>query len=372
MDNGVLLDMRTIYAAAMASVRRTFVDHVPLYLCMLSFGIVTAALIAIYRLPFPLGAAVFFLVLVGKLALLVAAVVALKHLWRMYRTGRPRDPLTTMLRTLIRSGTEGDRIGNIVHGLLTFTPLMMMFAALKPDIARIHPFSWDATFMKFGGVMGFGRPYWELLQPIFGHPPITAFLSTVYGLWFPVMFGCLFWQLTRPTCDVTRSQYLLGYAFAWFFGGFVLAAVFSSAGPCFYDHVVGGPNPYGPLLHYLRETGRHWPVWTLDAQDALWQAYLTGHGEVQGISAMPSMHVTVATLMTLLAWRTDRRLGWAFIVFTSIIFVGSIMLGWHYAADALAGIGLGYFFWTLGGKVAHAWEHDQASLSRQDALAATA
>lgn len=362
-------ELRRLYQTCRSSVTRSFAPHVPLYLCTLSFGAVTAALVAMYRLPFPLGSAVFFLDLIGKLALLMAAAVAMKHLWHLYRDGQPEKPLIAMLRRLLDSATSGDRIGNIVHGLLTFTPLMMMFAALKADLARIRPFSWDATFMNLGTTMGFGRPLWQVLQPALGHPPITAFLSFAYGMWFPVMFVCLFWQLTRPTNDSTRLQYLLSYAFAWFFGGFVLAALFSSAGPCFYDHIVGGPNPYAPLLQYLRETNRHWPVWTVDAQDALWQAYLTGKGEIQGISAMPSMHVTIATLMALLAWRTDRRLGIAFSIFAGIILLSSIMLGWHYSADGLAGVALGFLFWTLAGQVTRGWAGNQASFQEKPLLA---
>jgi len=362
-------ELRRLYQSCWSSVTRSFIPHVPLYLCTLSFGVVTATLVVMYGLPFPLGSAAFFLLLVGKLALLMTAAVAMKHLWHLYRAGGHESPLIAMLRRLLDSVTTGDRIGNIVHGILTFTPLMMMFAALKADLTRIRPFSWDAIFMNLGTKMGLGRPFWEILQPALGHPPITAFLSFVYGMWFPVMFVCLFCQLTRPINDITRSQYLLSYAFAWFFGGFVLAAVFSSAGPCFYDHVVGGHNPYAPLLHYLRETDKHWPIWTVDAQDALWQSYLTGKGDIQGISAMPSMHVTIATLMTLLAWRTNRWLGIAFTVFTGTVVLSSIMLGWHYSADGLAGIVLGYLFWTLAGQVSRGWARDQARFAEKPLLA---
>jgi membrane-associated phospholipid phosphatase len=364
------VSLRQLTADCAESVRRTFVGHVPLYLCTFSFGLVTAALVLMYGLPFPLGSAVFFLLTIGEATLIVAAFVALKELWRLNRAGRPDNPLSSMVSHLLSSAVAGDRFGNMVHGLITFTPLMMMFAALKADIQHIRPFSWDETFMHLG--TGFGTPYWKIFQPILGHPPITAFLSIAYALWFPVMFGCLFWQLSRAQNDQTRSQYLLSYAFAWFFGGFVLATVFSSAGPCFYDHVVpGAPNPYAPLLAYLRETSKHWPVWTVAAQDDLWKAYLTGVGDIQGISAMPSMHVTIATLMALLARRTNRPLGMAFIAFAVVIVLSSIMLGWHYAVDCVAGVALGFVFWTMGGAVAKAWNKDRLRLIGPQAISPT-
>lgn len=354
----------------MVSIRRTFADHIPLYLCTLSFGAVTAAVLVMYNLPFPLGSALFFLVVIGQMALLALAVAALNYLWRMYRDGCPDNPLSSLLSHLGRLAISDDRFGNLVHGILAFTPLMMMFAALKPDIARIRPFMWDQTLMQLGIWMGFGTHYWQILWPLLGHPAITAFLSIAYALWFPVMFGCLFWQLNRSSRDSTRSQFLLSYAFAWFFGGFVLATIFSSAGPAFYSHIVPGPNPYAPLLHYLRETARHWPVWTVNVQDMLWHSYVTGTGDIEGISAMPSMHVTIATLMALLAWRINRTVGIAFTAFAFVILIGSIMLGWHYSADGLAGIALGYVFWIMAGKVTRMWARDDKRLFSEPVFAA--
>jgi membrane-associated phospholipid phosphatase len=349
-------NIRRVAKTCAQSVRRTFADHVPLYACAVLFALTTVGVVTTYKLPFPLGSAVFFLSTIGEAIVLVAAASALKSLYSLYRGERPKNPLTFMTQRLLRGAIAGDRFGNMFHGLITFTPLMMIFAALKIDIAHIHPFSWDAAFMHIGVTMGFGRPLWEILQPVLGYPLITTMLSFAYGIWFLTMFGCLFWQLSSAHSDTTRLQFLLAFALAWFFGGFVLATVFSSAGPCFYSHFVSGPNPYAPLLQYLRETRQHWPVWTVDAQDDLWRAYLTGVGDIQGISAMPSMHVTIATLIALLGWRANRWLGAVFSVFAVVILISSIMLGWHYSADGFVGAGLAVIFWRTAGKITMRWE----------------
>lgn len=364
------LNLRRLLADCTASVRGSFSDHVPLYLCTLSFGFVTAVLVTVYRLPLPFASPIFFLATTGKLILLTGAVVGLKHLWRLSREGQTDRPLQRMLQGLLQSALVHERFGNVVHGLINFAPLMVMFAAVKPDIVRIRPFGWDQAFMKFDLATGFGRPAWQLLQPLLGHPPITAFLSMAYWLWFPVMFGCFFWQLTRPKNDLTRSQFLLSYGSAWFLAGFVLATIFSSAGPCYYGHVAAGPNPYAQLMQYLHETAKNWPVWTVDTQDALWQSYLTGTGDIEGVSAMPSMHLVVATLMTLLAWRTNRALGIAFAVFTFVILISTIMVGWHYPIDGLAGIAIGYVLWILAGQISRRWARDGKQLLAKPALLA--
>lgn len=361
--------LRRSVGHCIASLRRTFADHIPLYLCTFSFAIVAAGVVTIYRLPFPLSSVFFFLRVIALFVFLVAAAAALRHLWRMYSGNQSGSPLANLLRYLANSAIAGDRFGNVVHGLLAMVPLMIMFSALKPDIVLIRPFMWDETLMRVGTWMGFGTHYWRILQPVFGHPFVTAFLNFNYNLWFPLMFGCLFWQLSRRDRDFTRSQFLLSFALAWFIGGFVLATIFSSAGPAFYSHFVPGPNPYAPLLHYLRATSTHWPVWTVSVQDMLWRSYVTGTGDVQGISAMPSLHVTIATLMALLAWRCNRTAGIAFTVFTVIILIGSVMLGWHYSADGLAGIALAFVFWGVAGKVTQMWAADCArSVEKQPGL----
>ena len=58
-------ELRRSGGHCIASLRRTFADHIPLYLCTLSFAIVTAGVVAIYRLPFPLSSAVFFLKIIA-------------------------------------------------------------------------------------------------------------------------------------------------------------------------------------------------------------------------------------------------------------------------------------------------------------------
>jgi membrane-associated phospholipid phosphatase len=103
---------------------------------------------------------------------------------------------------------------------------------------------------------------------------------------------------------------------------------------------------------------------TLDAQDMLWKSYVTGKGDIQGISAMPSMHLTVATLLALLGWRTNRYLGIAFTTFTATIFLGSIMLGWHYSIDGIAGMALAIVFWFVAGTVTAAWAAYRAGVVR--------
>jgi hypothetical protein len=272
------------------------------------------------------------------------------QLIRFYRKKESGSAAGLMARWFARLLMRGDRCGNVFHSLVTLTPLMIAFSALKEQIPKIHPFAWDHTFMVWSRTLGFGHLPWELLHPILGHPPITAAINFAYDFWFVLMFGVLIWQAFSARTDGLRMQFLLAFAFAWFIGGNVLAVIFSSAGPCFYGHLFAH-DPYQAQMLYLRAAARDWPIWSVAIQDTLWRSYTTGDGAIAGISAMPSLHVVIAVLIALLGSRLDRRLGAVLWIYAGIIIVGSVHLAWHYGVDAVAGVALALLFWSLAGRV---------------------
>ncbi len=342
-----------LYVICAASIRRTFADHIPLYICALVFGIATMGIVLRYHLALPLDESVAFLILVPKFLVLGIALGALHRLIVMIRTKSKERPLAEISRWLSAQILAGDRPGNVFHSLVALMPLTVSFVALKDEIPEINPFSWDRIFMQWDRFIGLGRTPAEILQPILDHPIITSLLNFNYDLWFLVMFGSLLWQAFAAKGGVLRTQFLLAFAFCWFIGGNVLAAVFSSAGPCFYGHLFAH-DPYAAQMAYLRATSIHWPIWSVQVQDMLWQSYVAGTGTVTGISAMPSMHVMSSVAIAFLGWRTNKWLGWGLTLFASLIVVGAVALGWHYAVDAIAGVGLAIIFWLAAGALARA------------------
>jgi hypothetical protein len=129
-----------------------------------------------------------------------------------------------------------------------------------------------------------------------------------------------------------RIQYFCSLAACWILIGNVMAKVLASAGPCFFDRVTDtGVNPYQHMMGYLRTIPN---LKAIHIQDFLWDArsqdILIPWG---GISAMPSMHVSIAVL-TALAFSNINK-GFALIMWTFalIIQIGSVHLGSHYAID---------------------------------------
>ncbi|MGZ9097023.1 MAG: phosphatase PAP2 family protein [Micavibrio sp.] len=235
---------------------------------------------------------------------------------------------------------------------IAFILFMSAFTSMKGMIPVMKSYMWDVPFMELDRTLHGGIDPWRILQPIFGYPLVTAALNIVYNLWFVVMFAVLYWQLFDLRRPQLRQRFFWAFFLSWMINGSVLAVLWSSAGPCFYDLVVvGGENPFAAQMEYLRSIAAHYPVWAVQTQDLLWQTYennATGLGS--GISAMPSVHVAIAFLFVFLGFHYKHRaIRWFFIIFAGLILIGSVHLAWHYAVDGYVGILVMAIIWWLTG-----------------------
>ena len=204
--------------------------------------------------------------------------------------------------------------------------------------------------------MHFGTHPYVYLAPLLNHPLLTFILNVNYNSWFFVMFCCWFWQGFARQDSALRLRFLLGFTLTWFLGTCVLGTIFSSVGPAFYGRLMPGPDPYVPLMDWLHLSTKTYRVWSLNVMDMLWANYQTGHGVINGISAMPSMHVGTSVLFAMLGFASGHRwVGWLLSLFAALIFVGSIHLGWHYAIDGYAGAAVAVFGWWAAGRIVN-WD----------------
>ena len=107
---------------------------------------------------------------------------------------------------------------------------------------------------------------------------------------------------------------------------------------------------YQPLMKYLNNAQKFFPIWALNTQEMLWKSYESNKiGLGSGISAMPSMHLSTSILFTLVGWRSNRLLGVLFSIFAVVIMLGSVLLAWHYAIDGYVAILFTLLIWyTVG------------------------
>jgi PAP2 superfamily len=275
---------------------------------------------------------------------------------------RPQSPTRQMIADvtgLVRNPKA------IILGLPLLTAMVIFnkgMLELKPMIPVLKPFAWDTFFMQLDRSLHFGQDPWVLLQPLLGHDVITFALNIFYNFWFLSLFGCFMWFGFATRASVNRTQFYIAYMLAWWLGGGVLALIFSSAGPVYYGSIGLAPDPFAPLMAYVRDVDTRLPIWALDTQQLLWDGY-TGKVGAIGISAFPSMHNASTLLFALATRQRSRALGIVFAIYTGLILVGSVHLGWHYAVDGYAGLAIGALSWWIAGFVAR-WHHGKAGVQK--------
>jgi hypothetical protein len=263
---------------------------------------------------------------------------------------RPARPLTQIIRELRGSMFIPRRIANALPMLVAMLVFGGTFTVIKSSIPFFNPYSWDVTFEAWDRWMHGGTAPWLLLHALLGKPIVTHYINIAYAVWFIVLCFTWVWQVFSLRDERLRRQFLWTLLVVWILLGNLAALYLSSAGPCYFGRITGLPDPFQPLMAYLSQANNDNPVWALIAQDVLWQNYIGREVELAaGISAMPSLHVALTTLFSLVCWKTNRWLGALMTAYALVIMVGSVHLGWHYAVDGYVGALGTILIWRIVG-----------------------
>ncbi|MGE4313190.1 MAG: phosphatase PAP2 family protein [Pseudobdellovibrionaceae bacterium] len=286
----------------------------------------------------------------------VIFLMVIYHTLRIMICERPKHLSRTLVAYFKENYLTKERLFTGLTLLIFYKIFIAAFSGFKAMIPLIHPFGWDSEFYLLDQKMHFGHSPWELSHMLVGSAWGSYAINFVYNLWFPIKFLVMYFlafSLVRPTL---RTQFFYTFFLAWMVNGSLLALLFSSAGPCYFDVAGGLPHgAYEPLMERLAtqsdwlfaETGKL-KLYALQTQTMLWDLYQTnGTALGSGISAFPSMHVSVAALILFYGLERGGMVKWASILFFVFIAIGSVHLGWHYAIDGYVGFFLTWVIWRL-------------------------
>lgn len=230
-----------------------------------------------------------------------------------------------------------------------------IFGIFKQLLLPARGFPWDASIARIDRALFLGVTPWHLTHWLFGTVGGTLFFDRLYSIWMVLMFAFPSIVATIVSRTEMRFRLLSSWILVWIAIGTVAAWALASAGPCYYNVLVGPDADFARLTARLQELQQNaqlsgHAIGALDFQPSLLAAFRAGgYAPAGGISAMPSVHVAMATLFAIGGFAIHRRLGRIMVAYALLIWIGSVHLGWHYALDGLVASALTLLIWQLTG-----------------------
>ena len=257
------------------------------------------------------------------------------------------------------------------RGWLTDTARLILSGSLM-----VHTYFWIKLMMPLLHQRMFDPELWEIdramffgLSPtvfflnLFSQKPVLAFIDWAYArIFFASMTVAFAFFLSAPSRRL-RAAFITGNSVMWLTGAWLYVAV-PSLGPAFRF-----PDVWLQYANELKLTQWMQALLVRNLQRVLALGrHLPGEGPqlMFGIAAFPSLHVAFQTFAFL--WM--RRL-WiygqiVFGVFALIIVIGSVVTGWHYLIDGVAGVVLAALSYYAGTRIyrIRRWRHAYDAMSR--------
>ena len=261
----------------------------------------------------------------------------------------PAHPICYMIARLPKLATPRAIAGVILYFSLAL--FYATFTSVKVALPMVGGFRFDGALGRLDWLLHGGIDPWRILQPVLGHHWMTRVIEVSYSIvwWVMVLWAPLLVASARRL-SALRLRFLVTLILCWVLLGNVLAGLTMSAGPAYYAAVTGDTHRYGDLLSYLAFSPGHIHS-VVGYQNDLWAWFARGElGPAGGISAFPSLHVSMVTLFFLAARHVNKPVAAIVGAFAVLIVAGSVHLGWHYAVDGYASIVLTGLLWVAVGQ----------------------
>lgn len=214
--------------------------------------------------------------------------------------------------------------------ILAVTITLIFFCNLKQIIPLVHPKLFDSLFWDLDIFLHFGLSPTLIALKIPKDSWVWPFMDKLYLTFFLKNMLVPWIFILQRKSKRLRDAVISAVCLLWIIGGLVYFLL-PAMGPCYFK-----PELFKdinmPLNHklqkFLLEEYVHFIRNPLNYQAKTFY----------GIAAMPALHVAVPLLFTLFCLRLNKFLFLILLFYTILIWLSSIMLGWHYAIDGYAGV----------------------------------
>lgn len=283
----------------------------------------------------------------AALCLLIYLLVVEVPISAFRRSRRPLSDAIIRLWNRIKT-----RVLPVIFILINLSIFYSVFTSIKNILPIFSPAWKDIEIANFSQLLHFGHAPWKVLHVIMGYPIVTRCIEFLYlPVWLMLLVGLPILLAARRDLARLRVRYVLTMFLCFIVLGNMVAALGMSGGPAFYAQITGDQVRYEELIDYLAfSSGLPFSAW--DVQRYLWACFEADRPQLgSGISAFPSLHVSMATLFALAGRHLSLWLGRVLMLYCVAIFFGSIHLGWHYAVDGYASVLGTVSLWLLAGRI---------------------
>jgi hypothetical protein len=210
-------------------------------------------------------------------------------------------------------------------------------------VPLLHHRLYDETFWNIDRTLFFGFSPNVFFLDLFSHPLALRAVDWTYAnVFLASLFigGAVVFSSPDPKL---RIGFVNANATMWLIGSWLYLA-FPTLGPAYRF-----PEVWLPLAQSLPQTQFLQRLLMTNYQNFLHIAERPAPVSLLlGIGAFPSLHTAYEFLLFLWLRGVSRWARLLFAVFTLTIFIGSIVTGWHYMVDAVAGVVLaGGCYWIF-------------------------
>ncbi|MFL6246958.1 MAG: phosphatase PAP2 family protein [Thermoanaerobaculia bacterium] len=234
-----------------------------------------------------------------------------------------------------------DTLRLVVFGAM----VIVAYGSIKLVVPIYHPRLFDPELWELDRALFFGIAPTTFFLDLFGARPFLRVIDWTYAnIFFASASIAYAWVLSHPERRI-RIAFANGNALLWISGGW-LYLLLPSLGPA-----LRFPDVWLAHAEGLRLTQGLQAILMRNYQNVIRASHGMPITEpiriVFGIGAFPSLHVAFQMYVFLWARRVWRAGLVLFGIFVLLIFLGSMITGWHYLIDSLAGLLMAYLSYRI-------------------------
>jgi hypothetical protein len=252
------------------------------------------------------------------------------------------------LRAYLRALRSAEWLVDTLRLAIGSALFIVAYGWIKLAVPLLHPRLFDQQLWDLDARLFAGHSPNEFFLTLFSAPAVLRAIDWSYANIFYISLAIASAFFASSTSRRLRVTFMNSNVLLWIAGAWLYVAV-PSLGPAFRF-----PEVWLPLAAMLGNTQTLQHLLMSNYQNVL--AFRRGvYPPVHmllGVAAFPSLHVGFQTLAFLWMRRMWRSGEVIFGVFVIAILIGSMVTGWHYLIDGIAGMVLAWLCYSIAIRVA--------------------